>query len=40
MQKPMGEHVPAFRIGAQLNFVDGKKFGFAIERHRFDRAAK
>ena len=38
MQKPVGEHMPAFRIAAKLNFIDGKKIATDPLRHGFDRA--
>ena len=38
VQQAVGEDVPALRIGAKLDFVDGQEFDLAVERHRLDRA--
>ena len=38
VQEPVGEHMPAFRVGAKLDLIDGEKFDLAIQRHRLDRA--
>ena len=38
MQQPMREDVAAFRVGAELDFIDSQKLDFAIERHRLDSA--
>ena len=37
-QQPVGEDVAAFRIGAQLDFVDGQEIGAGAFGHRLDRA--
>ena len=34
----MGKDVAAFRVGAELDFIDGEKLDFAVERHRFHSA--
>ena len=38
MQEPMGEHMAALRVGAELDLVDREEFDPAVERHRLDRA--
>ena len=38
MKQPMGKHVAALRVGAELDFIDGEKLDFAVERHRFHSA--
>jgi len=38
MQKPMGEDVAAFGVGAKLYFVHCHEFDLALERHRFNSA--
>ncbi len=40
MQKPVGEHMAALGVGAELDFVDREELDLAVERHRFDRADK
>jgi len=37
MQQPVGEHMAAFGIGAELNFIDRQKIDVDIARHRLDR---
>ena len=36
-QQPVGEHMPAFGIGAELDFVDGHEIGAHALGHRLDR---
>ena len=38
VEQPVGEHVPAFAIGGELDLVDGDEIGVEIERHRLDSA--
>ena len=38
MEQPMGKDVAAFRVGAELDFVDGEKLDLAVERHRLHSA--
>jgi len=38
MQEPVGEHVPALAVRAQLHLVDREEVDLPIERHRLDGA--
>ena len=40
MQQPVGKHMPAFRIGAHLDFINTQKFNLLGHRHGLDRAHK
>ena len=37
VEDPVGEHMSAIEIGAELDFVDGDEFRVEIARHRLDR---
>ena len=40
VQQPVGEHVAAVGIGAELDLVHRQELGVAVERHRLDRAGE
>ncbi len=40
VEQPVGEHVPAVGVGAQLNLVHRHELGVPVERHRFHGAGE